>query len=128
MTKLSKNPEIQSDIRLERAYERLGTRTPQCLHCLETNPQCLELHHIAGRKFDHETVIVCRNCHRKLSDLQKGHPDRAQMPPHPLEQIGHFLLGVADLFKLLIKCLEQFGRELIDLAANLPAQSNGGQI
>ena len=127
MKRPSKNPELQSDVRLEKVYERLGTRTPKCLHCLEDDPRCLELHHVAGRKFNDETVIECRNCHRKLSDLQKDHPDQVQTPPHPLECIGHFLLGVADLLKLLIGNLQKFGLELIALASNSPAQGSGGQ-
>jgi hypothetical protein len=37
--------------------------------------RCLEVHHIAGRDFDNDaTAILCRNCHRKLSDDLKDHP------------------------------------------------------
>jgi hypothetical protein len=45
----------------------------------------LERHHIAGRTFGDENVPVCRNCHRKLSDLQKDHPPHIGAPPDPLE-------------------------------------------
>ena len=127
MKKPVKRSELQSDMRLEKAIERLGTRTPKCLHCPENDPRCLELHHIAGRKFDDEMVIECRNCHRKLTDLQKDHPEQVQSPPHPLERIGHFLLGIADLLKLLVGSLQKFGLELIELASNSSAQRSGGQ-
>jgi hypothetical protein len=48
--------------------ERLGTNEPGCVVCGEDDPSYLELHHIPGRKFGDELVIVCRNCHRKLSN------------------------------------------------------------
>jgi hypothetical protein len=49
------------------------TRGKFCIVCLEKDPRCLELHHIAGRQFADEVVVVCCNCHRKLSDMQKDH-------------------------------------------------------
>jgi len=45
-----------------------------CPFCGEDDPRCAEDHHIAGRKYDDMTVRVCRNCHRKLSDMQRDHP------------------------------------------------------
>jgi hypothetical protein len=81
----------------------------------------LERHHIAGQAFDDETVIRCRNCHRKLSDLQKEHPGQKTSPPDLLERIGHFMLGIADLFELLIETLREFGHALI---AQVGARSN----
>ena len=59
--------------RRQRALERLGTDDPCCAICAENDWRCLELHHIAGQAFDDTTMIVCRNCHRKLSDMQKEH-------------------------------------------------------
>src|SRR5690606_18555480 len=59
-----------ADRRLERVYRRLGTRTPACTCCSESYPHALERHHIAGRAFHDDEAIVCRNCHRKLSDPQ----------------------------------------------------------
>ena len=117
------NPEIRHEIRRQRALDRLGTNTPRCTHCGECNPHCLEAHHIAGKAFDDETVIVCRNCHRKLSDEQKDHPGRASTPPDPLDRMGHFLLGLADLFRMLVGRLEEFGRDLIARAAKMAAQN-----
>jgi hypothetical protein len=37
--------------------------------------------------------------------------------PDPSEQIGRFLLGIADLFEQLIPKLREFGRDLIARAA-----------
>ena len=44
-----------------------------CIVCTESDPRCLELHHIAGRGFAPDCVIACRNCHAKLSDMQRDH-------------------------------------------------------
>jgi hypothetical protein len=51
--------------------ERLGTNEPGCVVCGEDDPSYLELHHIPGRKFGDELVIVCRNCHRKLRMMKQ---------------------------------------------------------
>ena len=100
-----------------RALERLGTSHPVCVTCGEDDPRCLEAHHIAGRAFDDQTVLVCRNCHRKLSDAQKGHPRKIGDPPSSLEQIAHFLLGLMDIFQLIIDRVKAFAVELLEIDA-----------
>jgi hypothetical protein len=105
--------EYQRERRKQRALERLGTNTPKCIYCPEDDWRCLESHHIAGRAFDDLTMIVCRNHHRKLSDKSKDHPPTVCEPPDQLDCIGHFLLGLADLFELLIAKLREFGQALI---------------
>ncbi len=105
--------ERKHEIRRQRAMERLGSNSPKCAICGENEPHCLERHHVAGQAFADDTVILCRNCHRKTSDTQKDHPERSKRRPDPLERIGHFLLGIADLFELLIGKLREFGGALI---------------
>lgn len=104
--------------RKQAAFRRLGTDRPQCVGCGEDDWRCLERHHAAGRASDPETVILCRNCHRKLSDPS----DNAEAPAEPplLERIGRFLLGLAALFLLLAAKLKALGRELIDGAKHCP--------
>lgn len=117
MTNNSKDKsKLAAERRKQSALERLGTNDPKCIYCDESDWRCLELHHIAGKKNDRTTVIVCRNCHRKLSDLQKDHPPQNEVPKDALEAIGFFLLGLADLFALLIEKLRDFGNELIERA------------
>lgn len=108
--------EINRDARRQRAIERLGVTNPTCIYCGEDDPLVLERHHLAGRVYGEDTIIVCRNHHRKLSDTQKDHPVKIQEPPDKLEAIAHFLLGLADLFELLIRKLREFARDLIDRA------------
>jgi len=114
------------EARIEKAKRRLGTRNPSCVACGERDPRCMELHHVAGRKHHDDTAIVCKNCHRKLSDQQLDHPsDEAGRNPL-LATIGHYLMGLADLFRLLAESLIEFGKWLIDQAQLSPATSKAG--
>jgi hypothetical protein len=103
----------------QRALQRLGTDDPQCKTCGEPDWRCLERHHLAGRAFDDSMVILCRNCHRKLSDPS----DNKDAPPDPplLERAGRFLLGLAALFLMLAAKLKAFGNELLVAAPHCPA-------
>lgn len=74
----------------------------------------MELHHVAGQKRDDTTVILCRNCHRKVSDDQKDHPVSDLNADAVLEAIGRFLLGLADLLRRIIDTLTVFGTTLIE--------------
>jgi hypothetical protein len=109
--------EKNQERRKQKALERLGTNNPVCVLCGESDWRCQELHHIAGKQFNAALAIVCRNCHRKLSDMQKDHPQQSSAPPDPVERIGHFLLGLADLLALLVDRLREFGKDLISRAA-----------
>ena len=118
-----KTTKINREIRRQRALERLGSNNPRCFNCGEDNPHALEKHHIAGRKNHEEQVIACRNCHRKLSDWQKDHPNQQTIPPNMFEVIGRFLLGLADLFEMLMENLKSFGLQLIEYAAEYALKS-----
>lgn len=98
--------------RLHQANMRLGGIGSRCGICGFDNPLCLEAHHIAGQKFAPETVAICRNCHRILSDWQKDHPLLLEEPRSLEESIIHFLEGAADLFELLVQMLRRLASEL----------------
>ena len=100
-----------------RALERLGTSHPVCVACGEDDPRCLEAHHIAGRAFDDQTVLVCRNCHRRLSDAQRDHPEKIGTPPSLLEKLAHFLLGLGDMLHLIADRLKAFAADLLGIVA-----------
>ncbi len=119
----TKTTKINREIRRQRALERLGSNNPRCIRCGEDYPHALENHHLAGRKNLDEQVIVCRNCHRKLSDRQKEHPNQQTIPPNRFEVIGRFLLGLADLFEMLMENLKSFGLQLIEFAAEYVLKS-----
>lgn len=91
---------------------RLGSSNPNCGCCPEYDSRCLERHHLAGRNNDPDfTVIVCRNCHRKLSDDQLDHPADAS-PEDRLAQIAHFMWGLADLLALIVQKLREYAEIL----------------
>lgn len=106
---------LDKEDRLEQHYRRLGTHEPRCVTCGETDPRCLEKHHLAGRRYHPDTVIVCRNCHRKASDDQLDHAPHGPEPPErKLSVIGLFLLGLCALLTLIVQRLREFGRWLIN--------------
>jgi hypothetical protein len=108
--------ELKREARLQRMHERLGVDHPRCIECRLDDVRCLEAHHIAGRRFDGATVIVCRNHHRILSDDQKDHPQLIRDDPTLHERAGHFLKGLADLFTLLVAKMHEYGDVLIAFA------------
>lgn len=106
--------ELKREARMQRRLEALGTNEPVCAMCPETAWVCMELHHVAGQKHDETTVILCRNCHRKVSFDQEFLPPFDPDADAVLAGIGQFLLGLALLFRRILDALEKFGRELIN--------------
>lgn len=105
---------LDAEDRKQQQLRRLGTQNPQCVHCGESDPAVLELHHIAGRKHHDDLAIVCANCHRKLSDKQRDDvPPVSPEPKGPLAKIGHYLLGLANFLAKVVATLREFGAWLI---------------
>lgn len=105
--------DIARETRKQRRLEILGTNDPRCAECGDGRWQCLELHHVADHGQDGATVCVCRNCHRILSDLQKDHPPVDRNADPMLSAIGHFLLGLVDMLRIIVGKLQEFGFALI---------------
>jgi hypothetical protein len=101
--------------RRQQRLRRLGPENPICVGCGEPDPAVLELHHIAGRKYDDDLAIVCANCHRRLSDKQLDHASsrRRQPTKNHLATTGHYLLGLAWLFVMIGETLRKLGARLI---------------
>lgn len=107
--------DVARQVRKNRRLEQLGTDEPRCGVCGDTRWQCIELHHTAGKRADpHHTVLTCRNCHRVLSDDQRDHPKFDPERDGHWQAIGHFLLGLADMLRLIIEKLREYGLLLID--------------
>jgi hypothetical protein len=110
----------QRECRRQTRLERLGSNNPACLFCPENDPCCLELHHLSGRAFGDESVVVCRNCHGKLTEKQTEHPPALTTDPNTLERLGRLLLGISDALELLntpehlVGLIRQGGLHLID--------------
>lgn len=114
-----------ADIRLQQAARRIGSQKASCVVCGEHDLRCIEMHHLAGQHFHDELQSVCRNCHRKLSDVQRDHPVQIGMSASLPEIVGHYLLGLADMLVLVAKTLANFAAQLIDMAR--PPVTGGAQ-
>lgn len=108
--------ELRKEVRKQRRLERLGSNEPRCGVCGESDDRCLERHHVADHGRDEATVAICRNCHRKVTDDQKDHPRFNAAADPMLDSIGHFLLGLADMLRLIVEKLAEFGLALINRA------------
>ena len=109
--------DLARETRKQRRFEALGTNEPRCGTCGERDWRCIEQHHPSDYARDDTTVLMCRNCHRKVSDDQKGHPAFEPDADPMLDSIGHFLLGLADMLKIIFERLYVFGLALIDRAS-----------
>lgn len=111
------NRELARETRKQRRLEALGTNNPRCGTCGHNRWQAIERHHPADHGRDDMTVLICRNCHRVLSDDQKDHPTFDPGADSQLDAIGHFLLGLADMLRLIVEKLYAFGLALIARAS-----------
>ena len=118
MNPLTPLADPKDERRRQAVYVRLGTPEPRCVVCGEADWPCLELHHLAGRAYDDQGVILCRNCHRKQSDPAAN--AAKPLDPPLMERAGHFLLGLAALLAELVARLHTYGHELLAGAALCP--------
>jgi len=104
-------PEQQRALRHARRQEQRGGIPCACSVCGENHPAVqYERHHPAGRANSGETILVCRNCHDKLSDAQQDWPDGLGSPPLPFPRgkpLAARLLSVADMMGLQTEILRQ---------------------
>lgn len=105
-----------AEIRRQRRLRRLDASKPRCVVCGCDDVRCLEAHHLAGQAYHGELHWVCRNCHRKLSDAQQDHPGPVTYPPSFLEVVAHYLLGLAEMLRLIVETLVEFARQLIEMS------------
>ncbi len=104
-----------SEDRRQLQLRRLGSQDPVCVSCGEADAATLELHHLAGRRYSKDLAIVCANCHRKLSNQQRNRlPSARRHSQRQQEEIGYYLIGLADLLELVATSLRQFGQQLVE--------------
>jgi hypothetical protein len=101
------------ETRWRNACRRLGTDDPVSLYGDERNPHALHVHHVSGREFGDETVIISHNDHAKISDAFKDHPPKIDGCKSPLEPLGHLILGLSELLGPAEERLE--GHQLLEL-------------
>lgn len=115
------NEQIDFEIRKSRALRRLGTDSPACAGCGNSDWRCLELHHVAGQAHDDMTAIFCRNCHRVLSDDQRGYPAAPEGGDAFLIGLANFLMGLADAMALILDRLRTYAVDLLERAKPAPS-------
>jgi hypothetical protein len=105
--------QFDDEDRKQQRLRRFGTENPTCVICGESDSAVLDLHHIAGQQHHDDVAIVCANCHRKLSDKQRGHGSPASKIAGQRRTIGQYLLGLADLLMMIAEALRRFGAWLL---------------
>jgi hypothetical protein len=89
MTKRKPNDDYER--RKQSRLHKLGTNTPRCAMCGNTDWQCIEEHHPDTRKRDDLVVLLCANHHRLVTYDQKDHPRENPGCEELLAQIGNRL-------------------------------------
>ncbi len=93
----------------------IGMENPACVICGESDLDMLEGDHVAGRAYDDQVMSLCKNHHAKRTQLQREQP-RAGHSNSWLQQLGRWLLAMAEYFEMLVPRLRQFGEWIIRLA------------
>lgn len=112
--------------RKQRKINELGTREPKCQLCgqedismlatdkVKVPKSILERHHIAG-VHEGEEIIVCLNCHARLTDRQLDWPEGTLNKDRtPEMKAVSFIYSLADLFEYLAELCRKFGKILYD--------------
>src|SRR5271154_3844294 len=99
MTK-RKNIKENAERRKQDRLHKLGTNTPRCAVCGNSDWRCIEEHHPATRKSDERVVLLCANHHRLVTYDQKDHPPGNEGCDQFLLCVGNCLLGLADMFAI----------------------------
>ncbi len=110
---------IEQELEKVKNARRLGGFDKTCVICSEPDQNVLELHHLSGEDYGDDVYPVCRNCHRKLTNKRANKP--APEYPSQLDQIGHWLIGLAQLLLELAKKAFEFGSVLIESAKVIPS-------
>jgi len=118
--------------RAARHARRYGTWRPVCLVCgLSDILARYEHHHIAarfhGRRLSWATVLLCRRCHDRSSDMQQDDPP---LPRHLDPAIARWVLsnrGLIHLLELSLNELKSRTEDLAALGAMLPTRAPGDE-
>lgn len=106
-----------ADIRREKDFRRLRTRTPICLSCgYCKSSSAMELAHIAPREFHDDGGVLCSNCHREVSDPEKDLSYAPQSANPQVETIGRYLIALSEWFLRIANTIAAFGEWLLNFA------------
>ena len=78
------------------------------------NPLIIEKHHIVRKRNSNITIPVCPNCHRTLTNKQKGwHVDWAKPNNPPMKKLAFILRGLSDIDTLKARVLREWSDKLL---------------
>lgn len=116
--------------RMQRKRNELGSYNPSCGLCGEqdmtmliaSSKSILEQHHISGNH-DGDTIVVCRNCHARLTDEQLDWPVKIFDNNRTLEMkaVG-FFLGLASILELLAILCKKYAKVLYNLIVGVQGE------
>lgn len=116
--------------RIQRKRNELGSHNPNCCLCGEQDMTMLinapksifEEHHICGAH-DGETVVICRNCHARLTDEQLDWPIKIFDNSRTLEMkaVG-FFLGLASILEMLATLCKKYANALYNLIISVQGE------
>jgi hypothetical protein len=112
--------EQQRARRYERKRNELSRIGPvRCGFCGEPDARCIEGHHVLGSANAADTMLLCRNCHSKMSDRQQDLPEGFLSHNTELssaEGMAGMLLSIADLieefFRFVVEQLRKLAQRL----------------
>lgn len=86
----------------KKCYEQFLKGQGFCIVCLHSDPRDLEYHHIGGKANSPLIVSLCRNCHGRISRLQRHWPKGWSNKNKPQWQKDSITIrGYLDLLRLI---------------------------
>lgn len=91
-----------------------------CAICGENHPKVLkEYHHVFGKSNSSETVLLCHNCHDKITSEQNKFPVSARKKEAPkVLKIAFGIRTVGSLMEVSGKQLIRFSDEILEMYKN----------
>lgn len=124
---MSEHDPIQNDVRKRGWKQKLGSK-PVCVLCRFDRPEGLELvswsmieaHHVVGIKHDPTLKVpICRNCHARLTELNRNNGASMTKPANLLEHLLTVLRALGAFFLLLGEALLRLAEMLCRFMASL---------
>ncbi len=86
-----------------------------CAVCGEDDPRVLkEEHHIFGRMNSTETIVLCRNCHDKITSKQNELAPLDRKATDPIKKMAYKLQSISGLHQRTSDELSKLAKELLN--------------
>lgn len=87
---------------------------PICFSCEEADPLVLEEHHMVGKAYSDEAILLCKNCHAKVTAGQNLFPPKARSHKAPLkERLTYALYSLILLIEQILSYLKDLCLEIV---------------